>query len=85
MEEWTGDNKKYSNSWLTETAGFICFFISNTETPFLPYHPSRLLQIEEKVEQVLPERFVWQWWILLQLLTLPFDPVSELSVRTCCL
>lgn len=85
MEEWTGDNKKYSNSWLTETAGFICFFISNTETPFLPYHPSRLLQIEETVEQVLPERFVWQWWILLQLLTLPFDPVSELSLRTCCL
>lgn len=62
VEEWTGDNTNY---WaIIPTAGFICFFVSNTETPFLHYYPSGLLQIEEKTEHALPDRFVSQLWIL---------------------
>lgn len=42
----TGDNTNY---WaIPPTAGFICFFVSNTEIPFLHYHPSGLLWTEEK-------------------------------------
>lgn len=61
MEEWTGDN---TICWaIIPTAGFISCFVSHTESLFLHYYPSGLLQIEEKMEHILPEKFVLQLWI----------------------